>query len=123
MNLTGPMLIELHDRRGEAVLIADRDSEQVTVFERQPDGQPLRQLSFPSRLTPEQMTDAGQIAVTFQTILYNGGWRELVLDEAEQRRILLAALCDVTVRFLELKVSITQAHAEALPRPFNRQVH
>lgn len=104
MNLIGPMIIHLEDHK-DAILIADRDANLVIMFERQKGGQPLRHIRFPDHLTAEQHADPGQMTGIFRSLLHDGGWRERVLDEAEQRQMLLTALRDVSVRYMQLEAA------------------
>lgn len=104
--MIGPMIIELQDRRGDAILIADKEANLVFMFERQKGGQTLQNVPFPNRLTSEQHADPGKMTEMFKTILHGCGWRERVLDEAEQRSMLLTALLDVSTRYMQLETAM-----------------
>lgn len=105
MNLIGPMIIQLQEESGDAILIADHDANLVIMFERQKGGRPLRHIRFPDRLSAEQHADPGQMTGIFRSLLHDGGWRERVLDDTEQRQMLLTALRDVSVRYMQLEAA------------------
>lgn len=120
--MIGPMIIQLQEPRGQLVVIAEKDTGMVCVFERQKGGRDLKAIQFPLQLTVEEHDDPTRMAEMFKTILISNGWRERELDEAEQRHMLLTALQDLSVRFMRLEASIMFAGQASLPRPYDKKV-
>ena len=117
--MTGPVIIQFQDEQ-DRIVLTEKETNLVTVFERQPNGKHLRDIVFPMVIHQNEGDDPRKAVNIYKEILRAHGWRERGLDEAEQRGVLLDVIQDLSSRHLYLQAELAMRGSSAHLHAVNR---